>query len=97
MTPPRKAPSKRTKKGRAEKVQAMNRHISAVNDLTSRMRLGQRLAGIQYGGNRDIYAAAGYVRQGEEQFANYWALYKRGDIAGRIVDMPAKTTWRTPP
>lgn len=70
----------------------------ALNDLISgRMRLGQRLAGMQYGGNRDIYSVAGYPAQGEVKFGHYWGLYTRGDVAGRIVDMPAKTTWRTPP
>jgi hypothetical protein len=71
---------------------------TAINDtLAGRPRLVQRLAGIQYGGHRDIYSAAGYPAQGQVKFAHYYGLYTRGDVAGRIVDMPAKTTWRTPP
>jgi len=56
-----------------------------------------RKAGLQYGGNRDVYKVAGYTAQGSEDFDGYWALYDRDPIAGRVVDMPAKTTWRTPP
>ena len=80
-------------------VPAMNAEgrWALLNQLVGRGRLVQRLAGIQYNGNRDIYAAAGYVTQGREVFAHYWGLYRRGDVAGRIVDMPAQTTWRTPP
>lgn len=57
----------------------------------------RRMAGVQFNGKRDVYAVAGYVPQGDIRFEHYWGLYTRGDIAGRIVDMPAKTTWRTPP
>lgn len=67
-----------------------------LTELAGRYRMLQR-AGFQYGTKRDIYKVAGYVPQDEVKFAHYWGLYKRGDIAGRIVDMPAKTTWRTPP
>lgn len=66
----------------------------------NRMNLIQRMAssaGLQYGGRRDIYGTAGYIMPGSEQFSDYWGLYERGEVAGRIVDMPPKTTWRTPP
>jgi hypothetical protein len=56
-----------------------------------------RDAGLQYRGVRDIYTTAGYVQQGDETFDHYWALYERDPVAGRIVDMPAKTTWKSPP
>ena len=64
--------------------------------LAGRLRF-LRTAGLQYKGLRDIYGAAGYVQQGAENFDHYWALYERDPVAGRVVDMPAKTTWRTPP
>jgi len=69
---------------------------AAVNTF-GRMRLLRMMAGIQYGGKRDIYQAAGYIPQDQEKFEDYFGLYQRGDVAGRIVDMPAKTTWKTPP
>lgn len=70
---------------------------TALNNLLGRSRFMQRLAGIQYGGNRDIYKVAGYPAQDKITFGHFWGLFTRGDVAGRIVDMPAKTTWRTPP
>lgn len=71
--------------------------MTLLSSIMGRSKLVSRMAGVQFGGNRDIYAVAGYVPQGQEKFEHYWGLYTRGDIAGRIVDMPAKTTWRTPP
>lgn len=56
-----------------------------------------RQAGLQFQGLRDIYTTAGYVEQGKESFDNYWSRYERDPVAGRIVDMLPKTTWRTPP
>lgn len=65
-------------------------------NLMGRSRFLSR-AGLQYGGKRDVYEVAGYIPLEKDDFDYYWGLYTRGDIAGRIVDMPAKTTWRTPP
>lgn len=95
--PARKSGTPRRLLTTSVKKAANKRALVALSDLVARQRLGRRLAGIQYNGHRDINQVAGYVAQGEEQFSHYWGLYKRGDIAGRIVDMPAKTTWRTPP
>lgn len=54
-----------------------------------------RRAGLQYGGSRDVYKVAGYTR--DPGFEDYWSYYDRHPIAGRIIDMPAQTTWRHPP
>jgi uncharacterized protein len=70
--------------------------LQNLSSLAGRMRMLEK-AGLQYGGKRDVYQVAGYVAPGQDTFDHYWGLYTRGDIAGRIVDMPAKTTWRTPP
>lgn len=58
--------------------------------------LGRR-AGLQYGNERSIFTVAGYVPAGEEDFEHYWALYQRDAIAGKIVDLPAQTTWKIAP
>ncbi len=95
----------RTPKG--EKVQGKDNFIAALMEdavptgtalqgLTGRMNF-LRQAGLQYRGARDVYASAGYVLEGKETFDVYKSLYERDPVAGRIVDMPAKTTWRTPP
>jgi phage-related protein (TIGR01555 family) len=74
--------------------------LALQNSIAGRTQFLSRLAsqaGIQYSGKRDIYSTAGYLKPGSEKFEDYWGLYERGEVAGRIVDMPAKTTWRTPP
>src|SRR5437870_2036417 len=74
--------------------------LALQNNIAGRTQFLNRLAsqaGVQYSGKRDIYSTAGYIKPGTERFEDYWGLYERGEVAGRIVDMPAKTTWRTPP
>jgi len=88
-------------RGRDRLVEAMVVDtLSAANLLPSttpgRLRM-LRQAGLQYKGIRDVYSSAGYVQEGGETFDHYWSLYERDPVAGRIVDMPPKTTWRTPP
>lgn len=97
MTTRKKPTAPRTrKKPSADAIQNEQR-LATLSHLLGRSRLMTRLAGVQYNGNRDIYTTAGYVAQDQVTFDHYWGIYKRGDIGGRIVDMPAKTTWRTPP
>lgn len=61
-----------------------------------RLRFARR-AGLQFAGERDVYAAAGYLAESRITFEHYWSLYERNPVAGRIVDMPANTTWRKKP
>lgn len=70
--------------------------VALSSELTERLRFAQR-AGLQYGTKRYVYKVAGYPAQGEVDFDDYWARYDRQDIASRVVDMPARTTWRNPP
>lgn len=65
-----------------------------MSDLLSRMVLAFR-AGLQFGGNRDLYAVYGY--NSKPVFKDYLARYVRQDIAKRIVNAPASATWKTPP
>lgn len=51
-----------------------------------------RMAGVTFGGARDLYAALGYER--ELTTKHYRQRYERGDISGRIVDAYPKATWR---
>lgn len=52
-------------------------------------------SGKQFGGDRDVYAAAGYPNN--ISFEQYKAKYLRQGIAGRVVDAPADETWRKAP
>ena len=70
--------------------------VVALSSLAGRSRFAQK-AGLQYGGKRNIFKTAGYVKEGQEKFEDYWSLYQRGDIAGRIVDMAPNTTWKHAP
>jgi hypothetical protein len=67
-----------------------------ASTLSDRLRFIRR-AGFQYQNIRDVYTTAGYVQEGKETFEHFWSLYERDPTAGRIIDMPAKTTWKTPP
>lgn len=72
----------------------VKRQLATLTDLLRRQSFLAKL-GAQYGDKRDIYAVAGYPK--ELTFDHYWAMYERGDVAGRVVDMMAQTTWRQPP
>lgn len=51
--------------------------------------------GKQYDGKRDIYKVLGYDETIEAE--QYRAKYERQGIATRIVELPARDTWKTPP
>lgn len=70
--------------------------VHLASALVGRSRMAQK-AGFQYGNKRDIFAVAGYPSDANLGYEQFYALYKRGDIAGRIVDMPPSTTWKKPP
>ncbi|MBW2636983.1 MAG: DUF1073 domain-containing protein [Deltaproteobacteria bacterium] len=65
-----------------------------MSDIVKRARIAS-LLGQQFGGERDLYSALGYKKQ--LTYDDYYALYDRQDIAGRIVNMPASATWRNIP
>ena len=62
--------------------------------LVERATLMSRL-GMSYGTTRDIYTALGYVKA--PVFEDYYARYKRQDIAKRIVTAYPKACWRKKP
>ena len=93
-------PDGRSIKGRVQAEQALTvlQLKRALSSGSSYRQEIARRAGIGYKGERDIYTVAGYQSQyGEIPFSYYWSLYDRNEIAGRVVDMPPKTTWKTPP
>lgn len=73
---------------------AEGRALATLSDLVSRAMLARR-AGVQFEGERDLYRVLGY--KAKLDFDDYRALYDRGDIAARIVDMPARATWKGRP
>jgi hypothetical protein len=49
-------------------------------------------AGVTFGGKRDLYSALGYKR--DLAIGDYRQRFKRNGIAARVVESPAKATWR---
>lgn len=71
-----------------------------ANEIISRSFLADRLGKSYYstsgsGAKRDLYKALGYILN--PTFNDYYAKYKRGDIAKRIVDALPVATWRKKP
>lgn len=58
--------------------------------LVSRLTFA-REHGVTFGGKRDLYASLGWPR--ELGYSDYEALYRRGGIARRIVDLWPAETW----
>lgn len=78
-----------------EQAIAIRRTMMAINSvLQSRANLAGQL-GTQFGGDRDVYASAGYPKVLD--YEHYNNKYERQEIAGRIVRLPAQWTWREPP
>ena len=68
--------------------------IQAMSAVLQRSKLASAL-GKQFNGKRDIYEALGY--QKNPKYDDYYSMYDRQDIAGRLIDMPSSATWRNEP
>ncbi len=68
--------------------------MRALTGLISRLQLAN-LAGLQYGGDRNLYTIFGYKPRLDSN--DFLAKYTRQDIASRIVDAPPNATWSHPP
>lgn len=66
--------------------------IQVLSALVARMALANQLGTQQYGGDRDIYQALGYMT--DIKFSDYFGRYIRQDIAKAIIDRPVAVTWR---
>lgn len=71
-----------------------NEMLAVLSMALERGRLA-RAMGAQYDGKRDLYAVLGYPTA--ISFQQYLEKYKRQDVAGKVVDLPARDTWRRPP
>lgn len=58
--------------------------------IASRVGLAN-MAGMSFGGERDLFAALGYKR--ELTPTDYRTRYDRGEVAGRVVDAKPRATW----
>ncbi len=67
---------------------------SLSSALLTRLSIAAK-AGLQFDGDRDLYAVFGYKRI--ITFDHYLAKYIRQDIAARVIDAAPNATWRSPP
>jgi len=51
--------------------------------------------GKQYGGDRDLYDAFGWIK--DPDIEDFYAMYLRNPYGRAVVDIPAATTWRDGP
>lgn len=65
-------------------------HRAATSVLGDRLRFAQTVFG-QFGGRRDFRKVLGYKQT--LSFDDYLDYYERGDVATRIIDIPAEETW----
>jgi hypothetical protein len=79
---------------REDQVATLGRWLAANSSTLHRLDAA-RSHGMQYSENRDLYVVAGYPRT--LSYTDFWALYDRDPIAGRIIDMLPEDTWREPP
>lgn len=70
------------------------KEYKALSGLIQRFQLAAR-AGLQFGGNRDLYNVFGYKKVVTTD--DFLAKYVRQDITTRIIDAPPTATWATPP
>jgi len=68
--------------------------LMVLSAISGRAALAAAL-GKSFRGDRDLYQALGYPL--EISLEQYEAKYKRQDVAGKLVDLPARDTWRKPP
>jgi hypothetical protein len=68
--------------------------VVTESTIIPRRRLSN-LAGQHFGGDRDLYETIGYPRHLTAE--DYFDIYLRQDIAGRIVDAFPDAVWREPP
>jgi hypothetical protein len=53
--------------------------------------------GLTFQGKRDLYEALGYPQLNELDYGQFYAMYKRHDVASRIIDAPVDGCWQNKP
>lgn len=68
--------------------------LQVMSDQLDRLRLAGNL-GLSYGGDRDLYSILGYTKNPTPD--DFWQMYRRQDVASRIVNAFPQATWRGNP
>jgi hypothetical protein len=83
-------PTKADLQDRLKKLQTLQQ---LTGTLLSRISHFGRL-GYEYDGDRDLYEVLGYKL--DLTFEDYYAQYRRQDMAKTVINKPVNTTWRGP-
>lgn len=75
-------------------IKINKRVLNLMGELISRTEMAATM-GYQYKGRRDVYQTLGYKKV--IRYEDYYAKYKRQDIASRIIDAPVEFSWRRLP
>jgi len=79
-----------------DRIAAMrDARLFGATQALSRLMLASMFGQKAYAGDRDYELILGYPKQ--PSFQTYRNLYEKWSLAGRIVDLPAKDTWKYPP
>jgi uncharacterized protein len=73
------------------RVKHREKKIAVYDDMIGRKRLASILGG-SYGGDRNLFTVLGYPT--DIKFLDYYARYKRQDIASAVINRPVKYTWK---
>lgn len=65
--------------------------LQVLESIVQRYNLASQM-GIQYGGDRDIFQALGYVTN-LSYATHYLPMYERHEIAQAVINRPVKATW----
>lgn len=65
--------------------------IAVYDDMVGRKKLAAIL-GSSYGGDRNLFTVLGYPT--DVNFLDYYARYRRQDIASAVINRPVKYTWK---
>jgi len=74
-----------------ERTKNSKKLVTLSSDIVNRIQLAAAMGVQTYDGNRDIFQILGYPTSLE--YKNYYARYKRQDLAYAIIDRPVKATW----
>lgn len=65
--------------------------IQVNDDMVGRKKLAA-VFGMSYGGDRNLFTALGYPT--DISFMDYYARFRRQDIANAVINRPVKYTWK---
>lgn len=74
---------------------SVNELMTFASATFDRLLMARMMGQTAYEGDRDYYEVLGYPLK--ITFSEYMQRYERQDIAARIIELPAKDTWKKPP